>query len=213
MRNSVTAKAPRGRPTTRLSDALRLTRSPSGSRCRRPRHRSRPCRSSRSEAECAVARGPSIARRTTTCTLIGRGGSGRLRATSWPRCTRSRTSSAARVKSSGRPSSGATPLATTPTRTTWPGSAPADPELARSNRMLADGQGRANRRPIPVRLTGGRAAYHASLMFVRKHLPHGDRAGALMPIWVNPKPTGLVLLVPAAYGPPRPTTARSPHGR
>jgi hypothetical protein len=35
----------------------------------------------------------------------------------------------------------------------------------------------------------------------RKHLPKGFLSGSYFPIWIDPRPTGAVVMVPAAYWP------------
>ena len=81
------------------------------------------------------------------------------------------------------------------------GTGQADPGLAEFSRMLANEMDRANGLQVPESLTEGRFVYHSSIMCVRKHLPHGHVSGHLFPVWTDPEPTGLVLLVPAAFWP------------
>ena len=98
-------------------------------------------------------------------------------------------------------------LAITPELYSLKGNDQVDAESAAFARMLTNERIRAPRLKVPSRFTGGRVVYHSSLMFTRKHLPKGYVTGNLMPVWIDPAPSGMVLMVPAAYWPPSVTAA------
>ncbi|MGN6625167.1 MAG: hypothetical protein ACTHLN_00990 [Tepidisphaeraceae bacterium] len=76
-----------------------------------------------------------------------------------------------------------------------------DPETATFARMLTNELTRAMGLKVPARFTAGRKVFHSSLMLTRRHLPQGFLSRNVLPVWVDPNPTGLVLLVPAAFWP------------
>jgi hypothetical protein len=80
---------------------------------------------------------------------------------------------------------------------------PDDAELATFAKLLTDELKRGMRLQVPPRYTGGRVVYHSAMVFARKHLPAGYITSNLMPVFVDPADTGLLVMVPAAYWPPQ----------
>ena len=77
----------------------------------------------------------------------------------------------------------------------------ADPDASVIARLLSSETGRGLGIKVPKRFTEGRAVQHSAMMLTRKHLPDGFLTRNLFPVWLDPEPTGQVLLVPAAYWP------------
>jgi hypothetical protein len=77
----------------------------------------------------------------------------------------------------------------------------ADLEAAAFARMLTNELTRGMRLKVPRRFTAGREVYHSSMLMPRKHLPNGILSGRFFPIWIDPQPTGAMIMVPAAYLP------------
>ena len=82
------------------------------------------------------------------------------------------------------------------------GTRPRYPDALRFAKMLTNERERAMRLKAPLALTEGKAVFHSSIILPRKHLPHGVISGRFMPIFVDPRGTGEVLLVPPAFWPP-----------
>jgi|GEM_PF-6549037 len=80
-------------------------------------------------------------------------------------------------------------------------------DALRFSQMITNEMIRGMRLPAPAKLTGGREVFHSSLMVARKHLPSGHLTENIMPVWVDPNPTGILILVPAGYWPPSLTVA------
>ena len=87
------------------------------------------------------------------------------------------------------------------------GTQPAGGDAAALAKVLTDERMRGQRLAVPAVLTGGRTVWHSALMCTRRHLPRGVLRGRLLPIWIDPKPTGMALLIPTAYWPPAMRTA------
>lgn len=76
-----------------------------------------------------------------------------------------------------------------------------EPELQAFSRLLADEMDRSPGLRVPPSLTEGRAAYHTTIMVVRKHLPKGYLKSDYFPLVVDPADRRPAMILPSKYWP------------
>lgn len=76
-----------------------------------------------------------------------------------------------------------------------------EPDAQQLSQAVTSEMSRPLRMSIPTSITHGREVFVSVLLVVRRHLPAGHLTETIMPVWIDPEPTGIVILVPAGYWP------------